>query len=580
MALVATTLIAGCFRPLQQSEEHLSRASVPPAPGAIPPPVGLSTTLPKPKPAQRAETYSVVVNNVRVQELLFALARDAKLNVDIHPGISGAVTLNAIDQTLPQILTRIAKQVDMRYELDGPNLAVMPDSPYLRIYKIDYVNMERNMTGTVSVSGQITGAVGGVAAGAAPGAGANASSVTVRDISNNRFWDSLVDNISDILRETDKILPATPLATLAAQAQAQAQAQAGPGAGVAGAAPPFQPAVPNVAYREAASVIANREAGVITIRATSRQHEKIQEFLDQVMASARRQVLIEATIIEVRLSTNYQQGIDWKIFSDGLRTIAGAAVPSPWNVAQIGAAVQNSVFTLGYTSSRFSAAIRLLETFGNVRVLSSPRISAINNQTAVLRVVDNIVYFNVTAQQSLAANVGSLATSTTTPQSVAVGIVMYITPNVSDNDLVLFNLRPSISRVIRFVPDPNPALVPLRERGIDNLVPEIQTREMESVIKVANGDIAVMGGLIQDRVDVSDSMVPGANRLPIIGNIFGNRNLQSEKVELVIFLRPVVIKDASIDGDYRGYRELLPGEDFMRENNPARVSPRGEVLRP
>jgi general secretion pathway protein D len=531
--------------------------------------------LPKPKPAPRAETYSVVVNNVRVQELLFALARDAKLNVDIHPGISGAVTLNAIDQTLPQILTRIAKQVDMRYELDGPNLVVMPDSPYLRIYKIDYVNMERNMTGTVSVSGQITGAVAGLAAGAAPGAGANASSVTVRDISNNRFWDSLVDNISDILRETDKILPATPLATLAAQAQAQAQA--GAGAGVAGAAPPFQPAVPNVAYREAASVIANREAGVITIRATSRQHEKIQEFLDQVMASARRQVLIEATIVEVRLSTNYEQGIDWRIFSDGLRTIAGAAVPSPWNVAQIGAKVPDAVFTLGYTSSRFSAAIRLLETFGNVRVLSSPRISAINNQTAVLRVVDNVVYFNVTAQQSQAANVGTLATSTTTPQSVAVGIVMYITPNVSDNDLVLFNLRPSISRVIRFVRDPNPTLA---AANIENLVPEIQTREMESVIKVANGDIAVMGGLIQDRVDATDSMVPGANRLPIIGNIFGNRNLQSEKIELVIFLRPVVIKDASIDGDYRGYRELLPGEDFMRENNPARVSPRGEVLRP
>ena len=97
--------------------------------------------LPPPTPASRPETYSVVVNNVRVQDLLFALARDAKLNVDIHPGVTGSVTLNAIDQTLPQLLGRIAKQVDMRYEIDGQTLSVMRDTPYLRIYRIDYVNM-------------------------------------------------------------------------------------------------------------------------------------------------------------------------------------------------------------------------------------------------------------------------------------------------------------------------------------------------------------------------------------------------------------------------------------------------------
>ena len=99
-----------------------------------------------PKAATRPETYSVVVNNVRVQELLFALARDARLNVDIHPDITGTVTLNAIDQTLPQLLTRIARQVDMRYEMDGQNLAVMRDTPFLRIYRVDYVNMARDAT--------------------------------------------------------------------------------------------------------------------------------------------------------------------------------------------------------------------------------------------------------------------------------------------------------------------------------------------------------------------------------------------------------------------------------------------------
>ncbi|MGA8053858.1 MAG: secretin N-terminal domain-containing protein, partial [Burkholderiales bacterium] len=427
--------MAGCFQPMRMSSEHITRESAAAPSGSIPPPVAVTTALPKPRPTQKAETYSVVVNNVRVQELLFALARDAKLNVDIYPGITGTVTMNAIDQTLPQILTRLAKQVDMRWEIDGPNLAVMPDSPFLRVYKIDYVNMERTTTGTVSVSSQITGAgtagaggAGGTTAGGAPGGG-NTSSLTVRDSSTNRFWDTLVDNVGDILRETDKILPATPLGF-------QQGASGGVPAAVSGAGgAPFAPAAtPTAAFREAASVIANRDTGVLFIRATSRQHEKIREFLDQIMASARRQVLIEATIVEVRLSNNYQQGIDWSIFKQGATgfDISQIAVP----------AVQNPVFTLAYTSSRFAATIKLLETFGNVRVLSSPRMSAVNNQTAVLRVVDNLVYFNVTAQSTQAANVGTLTTFTTTPQSVAVGIVMYITPNISDNDLVLFNLRP------------------------------------------------------------------------------------------------------------------------------------------
>ena len=119
------------------SAGHLQAASAPKIQGAIPQPVQQSVLLPRPRIIGKTETYSVVVNNVQVHDLLFALARDARLNVDIHPGLTGSVTLNAIDQTLPQLLTRIAKQVDMRFEMEGPNLVVMPDSPYLKNYNVD-----------------------------------------------------------------------------------------------------------------------------------------------------------------------------------------------------------------------------------------------------------------------------------------------------------------------------------------------------------------------------------------------------------------------------------------------------------
>jgi len=144
-------------------------------PASIPQPVQNTVTPPKPKASAKVETYSVVVSNVRVQDLLFALARDAKVNVDVHPGILGTVTLNAIDQTLPQLLTRIAKQVDMRWEMDGPNLVVMPDSPYLQTYRVDYVNMSRDTDGAVTVTTQVASTGAGASAtsgGAATGGGA------------------------------------------------------------------------------------------------------------------------------------------------------------------------------------------------------------------------------------------------------------------------------------------------------------------------------------------------------------------------------------------------------------------------
>jgi general secretion pathway protein D len=179
-ATLLSLLLAACQAPTPQQPlaGHLStEITAPQGRGEIPAPVQDTLALPKPRALPKAETYSVVVNNVQVRDLLFALSRDAKVNVDIHPGITGTVSLNAINQTLPQLLTRISKQVDMRFELDGPNLAVMPDSPYLKHYKVDYVNMARTVTGTVSTNTQINtnqpGGPGGT--GASPTAGGSAS---------------------------------------------------------------------------------------------------------------------------------------------------------------------------------------------------------------------------------------------------------------------------------------------------------------------------------------------------------------------------------------------------------------------
>jgi len=349
------------------------------------------------------------------------------------------------------------------------------------------------------------------------------------------------------------------------------------GAPPPGAAPA---SAPNVNFREAASVIANPEASVLTIRATSRQHEKIQEFLDQVLVNAKRQVLIEATIAEVQLNNQYQQGIDWSKVPKGSAGFSFAQTPG------VAGAVNPVMFTMGYVANSVSATVRLLDSFGNVRVLSSPRLSVVNNQTAILKVVDNQVYFTIKAETTTSANVAAITTFTTTPNIVPVGFVMNITPQISDTDIVLLNVKPTISNIISSVNDPNPALAaPCGPNPsalaianklcapIVSTIPVIQTREMESLIKVNSGQIAVLGGLIQDSINDIEDIVPVLGSIPGLGTLFTGRKKVNQKTELVIFMRPIVVKDPSLDGDYRSFRSMMPDTDFMQQPNPGRARP-------
>ena len=159
---VCVLIVACGTSPISPSDKHIQQTSAPTSHSTedIPQANKRTIPLPPPKPTPRVETYSVVVSNVPAQEILFALARDAKINLDISSGIQGNVSLNAINQTLPQILDRVSKQVDMRYELENGTLSVMPDKPFLKTYKIDFINMTRSAKSTNSTSSQITGGAG------------------------------------------------------------------------------------------------------------------------------------------------------------------------------------------------------------------------------------------------------------------------------------------------------------------------------------------------------------------------------------------------------------------------------------
>ncbi len=572
VVLLAGLLTACAQAPVKPAETHI-RAGEPRPEGSIPPPVQMAPVLPRPKPSVRPETYSVVVNNVRVQELLFALARDARLNVDISPDITGTVTLNAIDQTLPQLLARIARQVDLRWEIDGQTLIVMRDLPFLRAYKIDYLSAARNVT-MKSTASTLFG--GGTGAAAASGPAATGATATIDVRAENNLWESIVQNVKEILRETDKILPAAATSAVPVQPPPVA-----PGAGQAAAAPgPAAPQPPGATYQEAASVIANRESGVLYVRATFKQQEKVQEFLDQVMAGAKRQVLVEATVAEVQLRNEYQRGIEWQRVPSGTLRFQQPAIAPPTGF-------NPNPFLIGYTSNNFSITLKLLEQFGDVKVLSSPKLSVMNNQTAILRVTRDIIYFTITPSTqpitfagSGAGGVTVNASFTTTPNIAAEGFMMAVLPQINDTDGVVLNVRPTIRRQVGSARDPNPAL---QGQATQNDIPLFETREFDSILRLQSGETAVLAGLMQDQVENTDTGIPGIRSIPIIGEALSSRSDLTRKTELVIFLRASVIRDPSIDGDFRRFRDQLPGGDFFTRPNPGRIAPpvgpAGEPLR-
>ncbi len=630
---VVSLLLAACNLPPQPlSERHVSeKPSV--AATLTPPslrPIRLPAMPPVPTPRAAQEVFSVVVNDVSVKTLLFALARDNKLNVDIHPSVGGRVTLNATDQTLPQLLERIAAQSDIRYEINGNLLRVQPDTPYLQNYAIDYVNLQRQSSNQVTISASLGGST-------ATSAGSSDSSI--KSSSENKFWETLISNVCQIvvtanqsrnqrdeqadklrLQDRDDRLKLALELTKATQASTSTSgatsSTAQNGAGNAGAADLMrqvlnttgtqntavnsalatptgvagvgaaggttaaatgataaQPASASTACGLTAGggttgvnnpLMVNKESGIVGVSTTSKGHDRVRAFIDRVMMGARRQVLIEATVVEVQLSSSSQSGINWsQIISTGAARGLTVNLTSSSSLSSTNAGTISFTRT-GTTIGDISAAVSLLESFGTTKVLSSPKLSVINNQTAIIKVIDNYVYVTLSyTPATISSNVViSPASYTSNINTIPVGFVMTVTPQISDSGEVTLNVHPSITRVISTIVDPNPVLVNATP-PITNLIPVVQSRELESILRVQSGEIAVLGGLMQESNVSTEQGIPGLNRVPVVGTLAGSRSEVRAKTELVVFMRPIVIKDASVNGDYKEYKSQLPTSTFF-----------------
>ena len=546
-ALVSTVLLlSACATNFDSSDQHI-RESLKPEGGA--PELLQSAPLPAPpSDLVEPERFTVVVNDVPVRELLFSMARDAAVDIDISADVSGRVTLNALDITFNQLMERITEQAPIRFSYINGVLRVEADSPYLKHYDVSYVSMDRTSESKIAIATEVssTGS-GGDTLG-------NVSSTSITNTSKHAFWETLTRNISQIIDHHESQQQQAEQTTLASASPIDPASATSSPDGIAAQNPVASDASLENGLGSASNTHPNLmlspESGVLSVFGTQKLHREVAKYIDKILTGAQRQVFIEATIVEVVLNDDFQAGVDWSRLVDTgedgfsfVQSLTGTNL----NTAP--------VTTLQYSNAgnnyNITSTVKLLSEFGNTKVLSTPKILALNNQTALLKVVDNRVYFTINVE-SETTETGTTRTFESVIHTLPVGLVMSVTPQTSDSGEITLNVRPTISRILRFVKDPNPAL-----GEVESLIPEVSVRVIETNLRVQDGDIAVIGGLMQDNHRDATSGVPAVSKIPFLGGFFSYKERDASKSELVIFLKPIVVDKPALDTDFSNYRRFL-----------------------
>ena len=529
---------------------------------------------------------SITVNqDVSLRDLFFELAKQAEVDLELDPTITGSIIFTAYNRPFDQVVERIADMAGLRYKFKNNVLRVERDTPYLKTYSLDYLSMTRSFTSSISSNTSAATSSSGGSSG-----GSNGSTSTIASESKSDFWNELETNIAQIIgltnqqaNLTDQSAPVTSptaipavtpeqLATLNNASGAPATQNAAPAAAptpIPGLANPSATQVGAVTSTSSSDGAAsssagnpyfsfNKQGGLLNVFATEKQHAKVSDYLNRLRRTVSTQVLVEAKVFEVELNDENATGINWSEISGNFQFGSVFRRPSfPINPAAGTFDTAGSGGAFVYDGTDFNALIDAISRYGTVRTLSSPRLTVMNNQTAVLNVSESRVFFDLKVDKTDASANGPATTDvTSTVKSVPEGVIIAVHPSVNvDTNEILMNLRPSITRVVGTVSDP--AVAYLNISGVENLVPELSVRELDSVVRMRSGETAIMGGLMQDRVSGEQRSVPVLGKAPIVGPLFRNNLSGIKKTEMVVFLRARVIDTPRPEeADRRLYKDL------------------------
>jgi general secretion pathway protein D len=495
-------------------------AAVPPVPDLPPPPRRIA------KEGERERLDNLVsiqvTDTTPLREIFIELGREGRVNMEIDPRIEGGVIFSAHDQPFETVLRRICDLAGLRYIKDSSFVRVELDEPYQQSYPLDYLSLTRQTNSEVSIATNVFDVDVGSGNNGSSGdgnnqSGDNNSTAKISGKAEADFWQNVGKSLPQILASSRGKLSAHD-------------------------------------EKSESNFSIDRQAGLVTVYGNSRQQRAVEDYLRKLYTKASAQVLIEARIVEVELNEEFKSGINWsEVFDDTLGIAANFGAPG------LGAAMtaaSSGLFTTAVDTGDFKGLMNLVRTFGTTRVLSSPRLTVINNQTAVLKVARNEVYFVTTAQFPTTVNSNGVAVNGTpvfssTPRTVPVGLIMTVQPSINPkNNRITMTLRPTISRVIDRVADPSIGLNAANAGvtgAVDSKIPVLAVREMDSVLQLQSGEVAVMGGLMQDSSENQDQGVPPFDTAPLIGELAKSRSNNGKTSELVILLRATILKNAQPD---------------------------------
>ncbi|MDX1902421.1 MAG: pilus (MSHA type) biogenesis protein MshL [Gammaproteobacteria bacterium] len=460
--------------------------------------------------AKSERHFDIAADGMPAKTFFMGLVAGTSTNMIVNPDVNGNITLNLKNVTIQDALQAVHDMYGYTYKKTSFGYEILPRKLQIALFNVNYLDVQRTGKSFTSLStDQVSQQVASTSSGStAFGLGGTSSTSTttepsgstVKTVSESNFWKELKSTLLDMIGTTG-----------------------------------------------GKSVLVNAQAGVVTVRAYPDEIKEVKHFLDRIQSHMSRQVVLEAKILEVTLNDDYQAGINWNMFGKGdpLTNDGGVSQKGTNDFPDTNMKDFASIFTMNLGKGAFNALIKMLQTQGNVQILSSPRLSTVNNQKAVIKVgSDEFFVTGVSTQNTITSSTTTVPTQDVTLTPFFSGITFDVTPEISGDSMITLHIHPAISDVTQ--KDKEITLGQTSNNTNNNLILPLAfstIRESDNVVRARSGQVIVIGGLMQNHMIEEIAGVPAVSKLPFVGTFFRRTYQKAVKSELVILLRPVIVSN-------------------------------------